>query len=82
MRIKSNHARGTFQQLRLAVRLTYRLYALYYRIEAIKSKLEVCFTPLSLPVVQSTMASHWQLAVDEQQITIAESATSTMLPVP
>jgi hypothetical protein len=80
MRIKSNHARGTFQQLRLAVRLTYRLYALYYRIEAIKSMLEVCFTPLSLPVVQSTMAS--QLALDEQQITIAESATSAMLPVP
>ena len=60
MRIKSNHARGTFQQLRLAVRLTYRLYALYYRIEAIKSKLEVCFTPLSLPVVQSTI--EWRLS--------------------
>jgi hypothetical protein len=43
MRIESNQARWTFQQLRLAVRLTYRLYALYYRIEAIKSMLEVCF---------------------------------------
>ena len=43
MRIESNQARGTFQQLRLAVRVTYRLYALYYRIEAIKSRLEVCF---------------------------------------
>jgi len=81
MRIESNHARGTFQQLRLAVRLTYKLYALYYRIEAIKSRLEVCFTPLSLPLVQSIMTS--QLAVDEQQIAIAgsESTTSTMLPV-
>ena len=49
MRIKSNGARGTFRQLRLAVRLTHRLYALRYRIEAIKSKLEVCFMPFSLP---------------------------------
>ena len=49
MRIESNDARGTFQQLGLAIRLTYRLYALYCRIEAIKSKLEVCFMPFSLP---------------------------------
>jgi len=76
MRIESNQARGTFQQLRLAVRLSYSLYTLYYRIEAIKSMLEVCFMLLTLPVVQSTMPS--QLAVDEQQITIAESTTTTV----
>jgi len=81
MRIESNQARGTFQQLRIGVRLTYKLYALYYRIEAIKSRLEVCFTPLSLPLIQSIMAS--QLAVDEQQIAIAdpESTTGTIASV-
>ena len=39
MRIESNQARGTFQQLRLAVRLTYKLYALYYRIEAVGQRI-------------------------------------------
>jgi hypothetical protein len=51
MRVESNHARGTFQQLRLAFLrgLTCRLYSLYYRIEDIKSKLEVrCAAPLCL----------------------------------
>ena len=44
MRVESNLARGPFQQLRLAIQrgLTCRLYALYYRIEGMKSKLEVC----------------------------------------
>ena len=48
MRMESNHAKGTFQQLRIAVQggLTCRLYALYYRIETIKSRLEVCFATL------------------------------------
>ena len=72
MHIESNQAQGTFQQLRLAIRLTYKLYALYYQIEAIKSRLEVCFTPLSLLLI-SIMAS--QLAVDEQQIAIEDPET-------
>jgi len=44
MRIESHHARGISQQLCLALLrgLTYGLYSLYYRIEAIKSQLEVC----------------------------------------
>jgi hypothetical protein len=48
MRMESNHARGIFQQLRLAVQrgLTCKLFALYYRIEALKSRLEVCLTNL------------------------------------
>jgi len=48
--MESNHAKGTFQQLRIAVQggLTCRLYALYYRIETIKSRLEVCFATLCL----------------------------------
>jgi hypothetical protein len=48
MRVESNHARGPFQQLRLAIqrRLTWRLYVLYYQIEGMKSKLEVYQTTL------------------------------------
>jgi hypothetical protein len=43
MRIESNQAQGIFQQLQVAIRsgLTYRLYSLSGRIEAIKSSLEV-----------------------------------------
>jgi len=56
MRLESNHAQGTFNQLRVALLqgLTYRLCSLYYQIEAIKSRsgLEVCFT-LILFIMQS-----------------------------
>jgi hypothetical protein len=43
MRVESNYAPRTFQQLRLVLLrgLTYRLYLLHHRVEAIKSKLEV-----------------------------------------
>jgi len=55
MRVESNHARGTCQQLRLAVRcgLTCRLYALYYRIEAVKSTLELAIDKQQLTTSQS-----------------------------
>jgi len=48
IRIESNRAPGTFNQLRVALLhgLTYKLLSLYYQIEAIKSELEVCGTPL------------------------------------
>jgi len=48
MRVESNYAQGTFQQLHLALLrgLTCRLYSLYYRGEAIKSRLEVRATIL------------------------------------
>ena len=48
MRTESNQARGTFQQLRVALLggLTCKLLSLYYQIESIKSELEVC-TPVS-----------------------------------
>ena len=54
MRVESNHAQGTFNQLRVSLLhgLTYRLYSLYYQIEAIKSELEVRFI-LSLFITQS-----------------------------
>ena len=43
MRTESNLARGIFPQLRIALLhgLTWKLYSLYYEIEAIKSELEV-----------------------------------------
>jgi hypothetical protein len=48
MRMESNHARGFFAQLRLVVQrgLSCRLYALHYRVKALKSKLQlqVCWT--------------------------------------
>ena len=46
MRLERNDAQGTFNQLRVALlhSLTYRLYSLYYQIEAIKSELKVRFT--------------------------------------
>ena len=48
MRVESNRAPGTFNQLRVALLhgLTYKLFSLYYQIEAIKSQLEVRCTPL------------------------------------
>ena len=48
MRMESNHAQCIFRQLQLAVQrgLTRKLFALYYRIEALKSRLEVCLTNL------------------------------------
>jgi hypothetical protein len=43
MRVQSHRAQGAFQQLHLAFLrgLTWKLYSLYYRVEAIKAKLEV-----------------------------------------
>ena len=48
MRVESNYAPGIFQQLRLVLLRghTCRLYSLYYRVEAIKSMLEVRATIL------------------------------------
>jgi len=48
MRVESNRAPGTLNQLRVALLhgLTYKLFSLYYQIEAIKSELEVCCAPL------------------------------------
>jgi len=51
MRVESNRAPGTFNQLRIALLhgLTYKLFSLYYQIEAIKSQLEVRCAPLLIP---------------------------------
>jgi hypothetical protein len=48
MRMESNRAPGTFNQLRVALLhgLTYKLFSLCYKIEAIKAELEVRRTPL------------------------------------
>jgi hypothetical protein len=86
MRIESNHAQGVFQQLRIAMLhgLTCRLCALHYRIEAIKSRLEVSWDIL-LGYRMTQLITASQLAVDERQIQIAimESATSrAVVPIP
>ena len=84
MRLQNNRARGPFQQLRLAIQcsLTCRLYVLYYRIERIKSNLEVSQTTLLAHHIYSNNSS--QLAIDEQQLRIAssESVTRTSVPSP
>ena len=48
MRLESNRAPGTFNQLRVALLhgLTFKLFSLYYQIEVIKSELEVMFHTL------------------------------------
>jgi len=83
MRLESNHAQGTFNQLRVALLhgLTFKLYSLYHRIEAIKSELEVCFA-LTLFIMQSMTAS--QVEIDEQQLKLnnVEIATSAEVPEP
>ena len=84
MRLQSNHARWPFQQLRLAIQrgLTCRLYVLYFRIEGIKSKLEVSQTTLVAYHIYSTYSS--QLAIDDQRFRIAdpESVIRTAVPSP
>jgi len=54
MRVESNHAPGSLQQLRLSLLhgLTCRLYTFYYRIEAIKSKLELALDEQELAITQ------------------------------
>ena len=81
MRIENNHARGIFQQLHIAILhgLTCRLHALYYRIDAIKLKLEVrCLVLLGYHITKLIMAP--QLMVDERQISMMESAAGTVVP--
>ena len=82
MRVESNYGPGTFQQLGLALLrgLTCRLYSLRYRVEALKSKLEVRATALFHFVMSLMTAS--QLEIDERQLSMTESASSTVVPGP
>ena len=50
MRVESNSAPGTFNQLRVALLhgLTYKLLSLYNQIQAIKSEVEVRCAPLQV----------------------------------
>ena len=89
MRSQSNLARWPFQQLRLAIQcgLTCRIYVLYYRIESIKTKLEVSRTTLLRLVHHMYSISSSQLAIDDQQlgrhgIADSESARATTTAVP
>ena len=81
MRLESNHAQGTFNQLRVALLdgLTYKMYSLYYQIEAIKSGLEVCLTS-TLFIMQPMTVS--QVEIDKQQLNNVEIVASAELPIP
>jgi len=78
MRFESNHAQGSFNQLRVALLhgLTYKLYSLYHQIEAIKSQLEVRFT-IFLVIMQSITVS--QVAIDKQHLNSMEIVTSAAM---
>ena len=81
MRTESNHARGTFRQLRITIMggLTCKLLSLYYQIESIKSELEVC-TPVSLSITPLLTAS--QLEVDKQQLNMGSGGTGALVASP
>jgi len=82
MRLQSNRTQCPFQQLRLAIRrgLTCQLYVLYYRIEGIKSKLEVSQTTPLAHHIYSINSS--QLAIDKQQLRITDPESATRIAVP
>ena len=82
MRTESNHARGTFQQLHIALLggLTYRLLFLYYQIESIKADLEVC-TPVSRCLYLTPPLTVAQLEVDKQWLN-TKSGVSAPVPGP
>ena len=76
--VESNGAPGTFNQLRIALvhGLTYKLFCLYYQIEAIRSELEVRCTTF-LFTMQSMMVP--QLKVNKQQLD-TETVTGAKVP--
>jgi hypothetical protein len=80
MRTESNHARGTFQQLRIALLggLTCKLLSLYHQIDTIKSDLEVC-TSVSTSNTPSLIVA--QLEVDKQRLD-TESGAHALVPGP
>ena len=80
LRLESNHAQGTFNQLRVALLhgLTYKLFSLYNQIEGIKSKIEVRST-LSSFITQLMTAS--QVEIDKQQLHTVE-ITNAVIPSP
>src|SRR5712691_7600154 len=81
MRVESNHARGSFQQLRLALLgWTRRLYSLYYQIEAIKSKLEVRASHHTTSLLLITWSMMMSLVLLEHQLTMTECVASTVVP--
>ena len=77
MRLESNRARGTFNQLRIALLhgLTCKLFSLYYQIEVIRSELEVRFTP-SLSILQPMTV--YQVAIDKQQLNNMDITSAAM----
>ena len=81
MRVQSNSAMGTFNQLRVALLhgLTYKLFSLYNQVEGIKSELEVRST-LTLFISHLMTAS--QVEIDKQQLNTVEVITNAVIPSP
>ncbi|KAF8493201.1 hypothetical protein F5888DRAFT_1908770 [Russula emetica] len=80
MRLQSNQARRPFQQLRLAIQrgLTYRLIVLYFRIEGIKSKLELAIDKQQLRITDSESAT--RTAVHSPAVATATPANDVVDP--
>ena len=79
--MESHRAQGTLNQLRVALLygLTFKLFSLYYQIEATKSELEVRFT-FSLFIVQSMTMS--QVELDKHQLNNVEIVASAVIYSP
>jgi len=84
MRVESNRARGTSQQFCLAVccGLTCRLYALYYRIEAIKSTLELAIDKKQLTTTQNVTGTVVASPTAASTIPVSTHVVQQTLPPP
>jgi len=84
MRVESNHARGSFQQLRLVVQrgLTCRLYTLYYRIEAFKSTLELAIDKQLLTTTRSATGTVVASPTAASAIPVNSHVVQQILPPP
>jgi len=81
MRVESNQARGTPQQLRLAIQhgLTWRLCTLRYQIAAIGSSLELAIDQHHLAIIRSTLN---RVGPSPTAATTMNNATESTLPLP
>jgi len=84
MRVESNHARGACQQLWLAVRrgLACRLYALYYRIEAVKLTLELAIDKKRLDGTQTVTGTVVANPTTVSAVSVNNHVVQQTLPLP
>jgi len=84
MRLESNHAQGIFNQLRVALLggLTYKMYSLYYEIEAIKSGLEVETDKQQLNSVRIVASAELPIPVDATATPVNNHINGSKLTLP